>query len=77
MSIKRYFCRECETEMVKETKDILVCPYCDHSVDIEDYENEEETLNEFHGLYDNPRCKNCENEMWPLCIKKCKLFNRY
>ena len=53
-----YFCGECGAEM-ERFGDVLVCPKCGHSVDVEDYmteyEDEEEyapTLEELEGLPD-------------------------
>jgi DNA-directed RNA polymerase subunit M/transcription elongation factor TFIIS len=55
--IDTYYCYECGTTMEKADEDVLVCPNCGHSVDIEDYATEEEDYEDFYNhisKYDDP-----------------------
>lgn len=50
-----YECYECGAKMEKADEEVLVCPCCGHSVDIEDYLTEEEDyeqLYEGHSRYE-------------------------
>ena len=73
--INRYLCIECGSGMKKVDDFVLVCSNCLHSVDILDYENEEELYKEIFGINDNVHCIDCDGP-WPLCISSCKLYNQ-
>lgn len=44
-----YTCYECGAVMEKADEEVLVCPRCGHSVDIEDYITEEEDYEQFYS----------------------------
>lgn len=44
-----YFCSECGTIMERDD-DVLICPNCEHSVDVEDYGHEESFLEEIPDI---------------------------
>lgn len=44
-----YTCYECGAVMVKADEEVLVCPKCGHSVDIEDYITEEEDYEQLYS----------------------------
>ncbi len=72
---KEYLCYECGTKMDKADEKVLVCPNCDHSVDIKDYSNEEEIYEDIFGVNDNIHCVGCDGP-WPVCSSTCKLYNQ-
>lgn len=69
-----YFCYECGTKMEKADDEVLVCPNCKHSVDIEDYAVEDEIYEDIYGTNNNSHCIGCDGP-WPSCTTTCKLFN--
>lgn len=44
-----YYCYECGAVMVKADEEVLVCPECQHSVNIEDYATEEEDYEQLYS----------------------------
>lgn len=65
--IDTYYCYECGAEMYKVDEEVLVCPDCGHSVNIDDYTTEEEDYEEFYGghsKYDDELYWN-DNEEFP------------
>ena len=44
-----YECYECGAKMEKADEEVLVCPVCGHSVDIEDYLTEGENYDDIYG----------------------------
>lgn len=44
-----YECYECGTPMVKADEEVLVCPNCGHSVEIEDYTTEGDIYEQLYG----------------------------
>jgi len=44
-----YECYDCGTEMEKADEEVLVCPKCGYSVDIEDYTEQTEIYEEVYG----------------------------
>ena len=62
-----YECYECGAKMEKADEEVLVCPVCGHSVDIEDYltEGEDyEQLSRGRSGYDGLACWR-DNEEFP------------
>jgi DNA-directed RNA polymerase subunit M/transcription elongation factor TFIIS len=61
-----YYCYECGAVMEKADDEVLVCPKCKHSVDIEDYitEGEDEEFYSNSSKYDDEDYWN-ENEEFP------------
>ena len=56
IDFNEYFCYECGAVMKKADEEVLVCPKCGHSVNIDDYVTEEEDYKEFynsHSKYDD------------------------
>lgn len=49
--IEMYYCYECGEVMEKADEEVLVCPKCGHSVDIEDYSTEVENYEEYYGSH--------------------------
>ncbi len=47
--LNEYSCYECGTAM-EQVGDVLVCPKCGHSVDVDDYITEEEDYDRFYGI---------------------------
>jgi len=72
---EEYICYECGAKMEKVDEEVVVCPNCQHSVDIEDYVFEKETYEEIYGGNHNIHCIGCDGP-WPVCATTCKLFNR-
>jgi len=71
---EEYFCYECGTIMDIADLEVLVCPSCHHSVDVEDYSTEEEVYEEIFGGHDNLHCIGCDGP-WPVCTTTCELYN--
>lgn len=75
----KYKCIECGNSMVKADEEVLVCPSCQHSVDIEDYGYENEYDDYYSSiagdLDDAPEgCMACGGP-YPQCTTSCKLFD--
>ncbi|MCL2837735.1 MAG: hypothetical protein FWE04_01520 [Oscillospiraceae bacterium] len=47
-----YECYDCGTEMEKTDDEVLVCPKCNYSVNIEDYADQTEIYEEVYGGQD-------------------------
>ncbi len=47
--LDNYYCYECGAVM-EQVDDVLVCPKCGHSVDVDDYITEEEDYDRFYGI---------------------------
>lgn len=73
---EEYFCYECGTKMEKADEEVLVCPNCKHSVDIDDYVVEGEIYEDIYtcNIDEEPDiCKACGGP-WPDCQSGCRLF---
>lgn len=70
-----YFCSECGTKMAKADDEVLVCPQCQHSVDIADYEHEEESFSSAQSYLDEPECCRACGGPYPNCKTSCKIFD--
>lgn len=71
-----YYCYECGAKMEKADEEVLVCPACHHSVDIEDYDSEEEIYS--YSSYENddmPECCVACGGPYPNCMTSCKIFD--
>jgi hypothetical protein len=74
---EEYFCYECGTKMEKVDAEVLVCPNCKHSVEIDDYYTEEETYENFYGssvIDEIPDICDACGGPWPECQPGCRLF---
>lgn len=73
-----YICSKCGSTMKPADEEVLVCTSCNHSVDIEDYEYENEYDDYYSSINDdvNPPkyCLICGGP-YPDCMTSCKLFD--
>ena len=76
--VSEYTCVECGATMEKADEEVLICPKCQHSVDIEDYGYEDEYDDYFSSIQvdiEKPEyCGICDGP-WPDCETSCKLFD--
>lgn len=76
---KIYECIECGNIMTKVDEEVLVCPICRHSVDIEDYGCENEYDDYYSSVSDESDtipggCSACGGP-YPQCTISCNLFD--
>lgn len=75
---EKYICDECGSNMEKADEEVLVCPSCKHSVDIEDYGHEHDYDDYYSSIKeedDEPECcKSCGGP-YPSCMTSCKFFD--
>lgn len=75
---EEYECVECGARMEKADGEVLVCPNCQHSVNIDDYGSEEEYdlyYSGVDGLADEPECCKACGGPYPDCMTSCKIFD--
>lgn len=78
--LEYYDCFECKARM-DLVDDVLVCPNCGHSVELEEWAFEEEAYEEFQSSFgytsalEQPECCRACGGPWPDCETSCKIFD--